>query len=410
MTARPHAIPQRSQIPDMPLARPRMRDVPAWSGMFAIVLGVVVLLGWLLDAKTLKAMIPGFPTMKPSTAIVFVLMGFGLVLRTRPGNSPRTDQAATFAFAVALTIAIATAAEYLLAIDLGAELIIVRGAAAEAGTILPGRMSPPTVIAFIALAGAALAASRAPRLTTALCGVGLAVAALNILDFAFAAAVPPLLANYTQMAANTAAGMGTLAVGILASLGSSNPFAPLTDDTPSARQLRRLLIVALVVPTVITWLRLQGQWLGLYDTSFGASLVAVGVTGLSVLAVVSASRSARRTEASRQAAEVERDRFFDLSIDLLAVLDAEGRFQRVNHAWESTMGYSGDVLLGKSVYDLIHAERSGGDAGGSRGALRKWRASRRVSEPLPTPGRHRPLARMDVQARTGRDDRLRRRP
>jgi PAS domain S-box-containing protein len=60
----------------------------------------------------------------------------------------------------------------------------------------------------------------------------------------------------------------------------------------------------------------------------------------------------------------ERDRFFTLSMDLLCIVHLDGRFQRVNPAFETVLGFSEDELLGMSLFDLIHPDdRAATEAG-----------------------------------------------
>src|SRR5215210_7749413 len=52
----------------------------------------------------------------------------------------------------------------------------------------------------------------------------------------------------------------------------------------------------------------------------------------------------------------ERDRFFTLSMDLLCIVHLDGRFQRVNPAFEKVLGFSQEDLLAMSVFDLVHPD------------------------------------------------------
>jgi PAS domain S-box-containing protein len=52
----------------------------------------------------------------------------------------------------------------------------------------------------------------------------------------------------------------------------------------------------------------------------------------------------------------ERDRFFTLSIDMLCIVHLDGRFQRVNHAFQQVLGFSEEELLDMSVFENIHPD------------------------------------------------------
>jgi diguanylate cyclase (GGDEF)-like protein/PAS domain S-box-containing protein len=58
----------------------------------------------------------------------------------------------------------------------------------------------------------------------------------------------------------------------------------------------------------------------------------------------------------RKQAELERDRFFNLSLDLLFIANDQGQFKRLNPAWEGLLGYSDRDLLNQSFWHLIHPE------------------------------------------------------
>lgn len=52
----------------------------------------------------------------------------------------------------------------------------------------------------------------------------------------------------------------------------------------------------------------------------------------------------------------ELERFFTVSLDLLAIADATGYFYRLNKAWEKTLGFSIDYIKSKPMVDFIHPE------------------------------------------------------
>ena len=52
----------------------------------------------------------------------------------------------------------------------------------------------------------------------------------------------------------------------------------------------------------------------------------------------------------------ELDRFFSVTIDLLAIADTNGYFRRLNRQWEKTLGYPLDTIEGKPFLDFVHPD------------------------------------------------------
>jgi PAS domain S-box-containing protein len=64
----------------------------------------------------------------------------------------------------------------------------------------------------------------------------------------------------------------------------------------------------------------------------------------------------KQAEESLQVARQELERFFDLDLDLLCIADVEGRFRRVNLAWERILGYAAADLEGQRFIDFVHLD------------------------------------------------------
>jgi PAS domain S-box-containing protein len=63
----------------------------------------------------------------------------------------------------------------------------------------------------------------------------------------------------------------------------------------------------------------------------------------------------------------ELDKFFSLSIDMLCISGTDGRFRRVNPAWEETLGWSAEQLTSMAYIDLVHPDDRGRTAAEAAG-------------------------------------------
>ncbi len=82
----------------------------------------------------------------------------------------------------------------------------------------------------------------------------------------------------------------------------------------------------------------------------------------------------RRVEAAMRAKNEDLDRIFELSHDLLAIAGCDGRFRRVNPAFERMLGYSPEVMTSRDFMEFVHPD----DREATEGVLARLRAGEQV--------------------------------
>jgi hypothetical protein len=125
------------------------------AGALAIFVGGMVLVGWALDVAALKSILPGWVSVKPNTALAFVLTGIALLV-----SGQRAAWLARLCGWLAGLIGLLTLGEYVFGWNPGFDQWLFREAAGTVGTSYPGRMAPDSALCFVMLA-AGLEATRA---------------------------------------------------------------------------------------------------------------------------------------------------------------------------------------------------------------------------------------------------------
>jgi len=118
------------------------------AALFSLVVGCVVLFGWLFDIGILKSISPIWISMKVNTALCFLLLGVGLLFINN--NKPKLFLSRWCAMIV-IALAVLTLLEYILGTNFGIDELIFKDEPNAVGTIYPGRMANNTAFCFLFL-------------------------------------------------------------------------------------------------------------------------------------------------------------------------------------------------------------------------------------------------------------------
>ena len=345
------------------------------AGIIAMVIGILVLLGWALDIPILRSLQPGSAMMKPLTAICLVLCGMALALHASgsKGLARRAKEslAAPVAAASGAVITFASIIEYALQLDVIDELLFHQ-------TLLathmpnPGRMAPGIALGllFIALAVAVLDAElpAATQISTVLALLAVLMGLIAILRQLYGVEARFPFLGFLSGELPTALllillGLGTL----LARPGRGLP-AIITSDLFGGWMARRLLPVAVLAPIGITWMRVAGQRAEFYGPEFGLALFAAANVIVFAAVIWLGARSLNRLDRERRLADhatrrfveelastseklrasEERFRLFMSHLPATAFLkDSQGRYLWGNAAWRKQFPEDWETSPGK---------------------------------------------------------------
>ncbi|WP_164103624.1 hybrid sensor histidine kinase/response regulator [Candidatus Laterigemmans baculatus] len=259
-----------------PILIARFRRVARGAAIAAGLLGVVVLIGWLLDFELIKAVIPGMVAMNPGgTAVGFVLAGVALWMQHGVHIPRQRLRIANWCATGLILIAVTRLLGYAFGWDFGPDRWLFWNQIEDYP--IPNRMAPNTALDFL-LVGLALRFLdlRVPRVgwPAEFCGIAaMLTSLLVILGYSYRAWSLTGFESYIPMALNTAVGFGVLSAGILASRPTRGLMSILCTRGTGGMMARRLLPAAIFLPALLGGLSWIAHDRGLIDVVMGLSLL-----------------------------------------------------------------------------------------------------------------------------------------
>ena len=274
---------------DRSTAVARIRRLPVVAATFAMVLGGALLQGYVFELVPLVPMALFFPPAQPLDAVLFALVGAGL-LALWIGSRRLRQIAAGLAAALASLVL----AEYLLRIDLPIDTLFFADQVAQLARVFPGRPAPLAAAEFLLLAAPVACRSHetrppAPGLRR---GAGGRHRPADHRDRRpprrGARAVRPG-AGQRRRAATPRSRCCCSPRGVAASTYQETLVDLLTSREPGTVLLRRLLPLAVALPILFAVGSIQALRLGFYEVHVGLTVYVSLFIGVSVWAAFCAA-------------------------------------------------------------------------------------------------------------------------
>ncbi|MBD2448252.1 PAS domain S-box protein [Nostoc sp. FACHB-152] len=352
------------------------------AGAIAIVVGSLVLLGWLFDIEFFKrGSYASWVTMKANTALCFVLSGISLWLSQISRNKqPDLGLAAekvaetSIYFWLArvgsiglIVIGSLTILQYLSGWNLGIDELLFRDSPNAVLTPYTGRMGFNTAFNLI-LVGCALELLINPKsdrsylysqIFTLIAGV---ISLQALIGYIYDVKILySLSAATTSMAIHTAILFIVLCVGILWASADQGLMQVVVSETYGGLLARRLLIAAIAVPLLIGWFIVQSQRARHYDPAFAISVFAIVLIVVFAFLVWQCAAiverlcyNNERNQKALQAYEEKLRSFVDSNVIGILFGDIYGNISQANDEFLGMVDYTReDLLAGRLKWNEI---------------------------------------------------------
>jgi PAS domain S-box-containing protein len=342
------------------------RFVSAIAGGVAVLGGALVLFGWALDILVLRRVRPGLVSMNPASAVSFLLLGLSLWLQRSPSPSTvhppiiSSLRAAQFCALFVLSVGLLKLCDYAFGWDSRVDQVLFAKTLLGDLPTHPNQMAPNSALNFILLSLALLSldvTTRRGRRPGEFFAIGAAFfSLLALLGYAYQAHWLYGVATFIPMALHSAAAFLTMALGVLCARPDLGVMALVISESSGGRLARRLFPAMILIPLLLGWLCVEGERHSLYEAEIGVILYTVVIMAVFGALILWTARSVHHAEAARKRIEAEADRFFTLSLDMLCIASADGKFKRVSPAFAQTLGWSVEEFLSRPILQFVHPD------------------------------------------------------
>ena len=350
-----------------PFAMNSMPWRPRWTaaagGAYALLVGVLTLLGYTLDVRRLTDWNDDGISMFPNAAACAALSGAALLFLTMTREGAYRRIVVRLIAGLVGMVGGLTLLEHLASVNLGIDTLLFQSSWGQRAAVAPMRMGPPASSSYLIIGIGLLLATCGPqarRFATALATAVVGIASLPLVGYWFGADHLFGVARFTGIAFQTSSALAALGVGLIALVPESGLAGILRRHDPGGLIVRRLLLPIVAIPLTLGWLRVRGQAAGLFDTAFGTAVLVLSmilmlfvVLWWTAAGLSRQAQLAHAAEAELRASEGRYRSLFEVAVYGVLTIDERGKIGSANPAAERLFGYSSSEMIGRNISLLM---------------------------------------------------------
>jgi PAS domain S-box-containing protein len=343
---------------------PFLNAVILASGLMVLLIGIIVLIGWLFDITILKSLNPDYISMKANTAVCFIISGILIILLRDSVLTVKFHYLIRILSITVLIISAINLFEYIFNWNSGIDELLFKEGHGTTATIHPGRMAINTAVCFILISFSILFLDTryawrnlVSQFLVLLTGL---ISVLPQLGYAYDESDLFTFAYQTPMALNTAISFFTLSIGVLLLRPTQGILKLLGSEGPGGIFARRLFPVVFILPVLIIWSRMALKATGLVVDSHYiiAIFIIYGIVFVfafwKIINTLNESDGIRRkTEEDLKHSEEKFRRMFENAQDVFYQSDTEGKIIEISPSIYRIAGYRREELIGQLVFHFF---------------------------------------------------------
>ncbi len=367
-TPAPNDAKPRPDVADVTATRWTNPDIIARAAVaFAILIGVLSLVGWMVGVPELRALGPSDrASMNPMTAACFIAIGSAMWLVAHEEVRHGRDIARALA---ALVLVVGLIKLYAMATGEGLAIdrLFFPDAMTATGDGRDNQMSFNSALNFLLLGGALILQLRRSRFASGLAQIisvlVLFSAQAALIAHAYQSGWFESVGEFNKMALPTAAGFAALSIAIMTLSSGDGLIAIVLSDGPAGSLARTLLPAGFLVPTVLGWLLIFGRR-GSYvdpdlaDTLFVLATILIFVAIVAWIATQLHEGHLERLKMERALRESEvRFRLIaENGSDVVSLYKTDGRLIYISPSCERVLGFLPEEMQRMAPWATVHPQ------------------------------------------------------